>query len=83
MGQAAEMSFLCRVAGLSRGDSARGSEIRVEPLLEAVRAPFFGGIEDIVVDSKNTGEIMNLMWPGSTSGYHRRSWKSFLGGGTC
>ncbi|TWW62062.1 hypothetical protein D4764_04G0007090 [Takifugu flavidus] len=72
--QAAEMSFLRRVAGLSLRDRVRSSAIReelgVQPLL--LRVPPVGDPRE---DPGHVGETMSLDWPGNAWGSLRMSWK--------
>ena len=80
--QAAEMSFLCRVAGLSLRDRVRSSDIRrelgVEPLLlrvERGQLRWFGHLIRMP-----PGRLPLEVW--GASGSPRKSWKSLLGRGT-
>ncbi len=91
--QAAEMSFLCRVAGRSLRDRVRSSvtreELRVEPLLLHIergqlrwlghlfRMPPGGPGEDL----GHAGETMSPGWPGNASVSPWKSWRKCLGRG--
>ena len=93
--QAAEMSFLRRVAGLSLRDRVRSSVIReelgVDPLLLRVERSQMRWLGHLVrmppghlpgeEDPGHAGETMSLGWLGNASGSPRKSWTKWLGKG--
>ncbi len=90
--QAAEMSFLRRVAGRSLRDRVRSSvtreELRVEPLLlhvERSQLRWLGHLYQMppgrLPGKVDAGGTMSLGWPGKASGSPWKSWRKCLGRG--
>ncbi|KAK3518826.1 hypothetical protein QTP70_014865 [Hemibagrus guttatus] len=90
--QAAEMSFLHRVAGRSLRDRVRSSvtqeELGVEPLLLHIERGQLRWLGQDPPEWKtgedpgHAGETMSLGWPGNASGSLRKSWRTCLGRGS-